>query len=189
MKIIISVLLFVFISINVFGYDLTEEQIQNIKIAYEIGNEIVWRGETYGETVAAILFQESHAGSEKFKTRGVILGDLNSRGKYKSLGLMQIQVPALRDVLRWYPEILKKYFNYIPSNETLLLELLFNDKFNIEVGALYFAKMLELKGSWTKAILAYNIGVNGKVDINNYVNSVKKYRIDIILPLLRENKL
>lgn len=183
------ILLLIFLPINVLGIELTNNQLKNLQIAYNIGNKVEWRGEKYGETVASILWQESHAGSIKFQNKGIILGDINSKGKPKSLGLMQVQLQTAKDVIRWYPYIKDKHcYGKFPTDEFLILKLLTDDKFNIEIGSLYYKKMLELKKDWSDAILSYNIGPNGIIDINDYLKKVKNNRLEIILPNLQKIK-
>lgn len=169
--------------------DLTLSQKIVLKMAYKIGNKYRVKNDTWGETAAAIIFQESHANSNKFKINGIIIGDKNRRGKPKSLGPGQVQLPAARDVEKWFPEIFKKKFgNFSPTEEELIIALLTDIEFNIEVSVAYFVKMVELADSWEKAILAYNRGLNnnGK-DPNDYVEKVKKWRSQIVIPLKKRN--
>jgi len=167
--------------------ELSDIQQHVLKAAYKYGSQIKIHGQTYGETVASIAYQESKAGSKCYQRNGVIVGDRSKRGHYKSLGPMQVQIPAARDVERWYPSIFHGYFGqYSPTDEELIVALLINIDFNIQVGAAYFKKMLKRKGSWSKAILAYNRGVgNDGTDPNDYVRKVKLWRIKIILPFLK----
>jgi len=139
---------------------LTEDQISNLKMAYTIGQKITFNNDHFGETIASILWQETKAGCEKYRSNGFIVGDKNRKGKPKSLGLMQVQIRAARDVEKWYPKIFEKEFgkNYSPTNEELLIRLLIQPEFNISVGAAYYKKMLSIKKNWRKSILAYNRG-------------------------------
>lgn len=163
--------------------NLTEGQLANLKLAYQYGEQITFRGDTFGETVASILWQESKAGCDLYKTKGFIVGDLTSKGKPKSLGIMQVQLRSARDVERWYPEVFEKHFGKeSPSDEDLILRLLLITEFNIEVGCKYYQKMLGSKKDWKKSILAYNRGAsNDGRDPNNYVKRVKQWRKKIIL--------
>lgn len=189
MKKLYVLLCLFFLSTSAFSATLTEDQNNILKLAYHYGNEIHFENETYGETVASIIYQETKAGSVIYQKNGVIVGDRSKRGHYKSLGVAQVQLPAVRDVFRWYPEILYSYFGrpYYPADEELIVALLTDDEFNIQIAAAYFRKMLEIKKYWSKAILAYNRGLNnnGK-DPNNYVKKVKYWRKHIILPLIKK---
>ena len=182
--IIISLVLLCFTQAQATTLDSTQSHI--IKLAYKYGSQIHYRGQTYGETVASIVYQESKAGAKRYQRRGVIVGDRSKKGHYKSLGPMQVQVPAARDVERWYPEIFKGYFGqFSPTNEELIVALLTDMDFNVQVGTAYFRKMLTVRGSWSKAILAYNRGAgNDGTDPNDYVRKVKMWRVKIILPFL-----
>jgi len=169
--------------------ELSNVQKYVLKTAYKYGTQIEWRGQTYGETLASIVFQETKAGAKIYQRNGIIVGDRSKTGHYKSLGPMQVQIPAARDVERWYPIIFKTYFGkYSPTNEELIVALLTYIDFNIRVGAAYFEKMLEMKKSWSQAILAYNRGpYNNGFDPNNYVAKVKNWRLKIILPFLKNS--
>lgn len=170
------------------AYPLTLNQEVCIKLAYKYGNEISWRGDTFGETVASILYQESKANYKKYQTNGVVVGDFNKRRRAKSLGPMQVQLPAARDVEKAFPRVFnKKFGNISPTKEELIIALLTDIDFNIECGAKYFELRLKSKRNWREAILAYNIGDNGTIDKNDYVRKVLKWRKTIIQPLMKNS--
>ena len=176
-------------STSVYAVDLTESQQRILQLAYQHGENIHYKNQTYGETIASIVYQETKAGAKQYQHNGLIVGDKSKKGHYKSLGVMQVQLPAARDVFRWYPEIMISYFGqpYDPTDEELIVALLTDINFNILIGSAYFHKMLELKHSWSKAILAYNRGpYNNGVDPNQYVKKVKHWRKKIILPLIEK---
>jgi len=186
-KLYILLCLFLF-STQVYAVDLSESQERILQLAYHHGSQIHYRNQTYGETIASIVYQETKAGAKIYQRNGIIVGDKSKKGHYKSLGVMQVQIPAARDVFRWYPQIMYSYFGRpcYPTDEELIVALLTDVHFNIEVGAAYFRKMLELKHSWSEAILAYNRGAgNDGTDPNNYVQKVKLWRSKIILPLVK----
>ncbi len=168
-------------------YALDDSQIHILKLAHKYGSQIHHNGQTYGETVASIVYQESKAGAKQYQRNGVIVGDRSKRGHYKSLGPMQVQLPAARDIEKWYPEIFKGYFGrFSPTDEELIVALLTNVDFNIQIGTAYFRKMLEIRKYWSKAILAYNRGANNDGrDPNNYVKKVKYWREKIIIPFIK----
>lgn len=168
--------------------ELEPDQYYTLQIAYKYGSQIHYKGDTWGETAAAIVWQETKGGWSKYKRNGVIVGDLDQHGVPKSLGRMQVQIPAARDVERWYPIIFQaKFGEYSPTDEELIIALLTDVDFNIQTGVAYFRKMLELKnGNWSEAILAYNRGSgNDGRDINNYIPMVKKWRKEIVQPFLK----
>ena len=122
-----------------------------------------------------------------WQKNGVVVGDLNSKGKPRSLGPMQVQVATAREVDRKFPYIFKeKYGERTPTDEELTIDLLIDVRFNIRVGVHYFAYLLKYRnGDWSKAILSYNRGTgNDLVDINDYVAKVKKWRKKIIIPYI-----
>lgn len=190
-----KVLLFVTICVFAFSIPALAKPIKlemvqyaSLSLAYKYGQQIIYKGERWGETAASICWQESKGSFSKYTTNGVVLGDMNSKGKPKSLGGMQVQGPAARDVEKWYPIIFKlKFGPYTPTDEELIIALLTDLDFNIQVGVAYFRKMLELKnGNWSEAILAYNRGsANDGQDPNDYVRKVKHWRKTVIRPFLR----
>jgi len=184
-KLILVILLLC--STHAYALDSTQTHILNLAIKY--GSQIHHNNQTYGETIASIVYQESKAGHKRYQRNGLIVGDRSKRGSYKSLGPMQVQLPSSRDVERWYPEIFKGYFGlYSPTDEELIVALLTNVDFNIQVGTAYFKKMLEIRKYWSQAILAYNRGANNDgQDPNQYVKKVKHWRKTIIIPFI-ENK-
>jgi hypothetical protein len=171
--------------------NLSINQEMCIRLAYKYGQRIEYRGQRYGETVASILLQESHANRKVFQKNGVVIGDKDKRGYPKSLGPMQMQLPTARDLERWMPHVFENKFGpFSPTDEELIIALLTDIDFNIQMGAAYFEYLLNKKGSWSKAILAYNRGPGGTGDPENYMAKVKQWRLDIVLPFLRkmENK-
>jgi hypothetical protein len=146
---------------------LEDSQRELIVYAHSYASEYGW-----GETVASILYQESKAGFSGYRKYGVVVGDRSKSGGYKSLGVMQIQLETAKDILRWFPHLCPE-----PISDTeLSYRLLADDKFSIRLGTWYFIKLYEVKGSWREAILAYNIGPSGTLDINDYVSKVLKWR-------------
>lgn len=168
---------------------LTQMQKHVLKNAYKYGSQIHFRNQTYGETLASIVYQESKAGAKTYQRNGLIVGDRTRRGHFKSLGPMQVQLPAARDVERWYPSIFHGYFgSYSPTDEELIVALLTDIDFNIQIGAAYFKKMIHIKKNWSQAILAYNRGAyNDGTDPNQYVRKVKMWRLKIIKPFLEKS--
>ena len=170
--------------------ELTPQQIQCIQYAYDEGNKIELYGDTWGETTASIAYQESHCNSPVWQKNGVIVGDINSKGKPKSLGPMQVQMATARYTATKFPYLFtEQYGHRIPSDEELTIDLLIDIKFNIRIGVHYYAYLLKYKGGdWDKAILAYNRGPGKNVvDVNNYVHKVKMWRTTKILPYLNKN--
>ena len=82
---------------------LEQGQTQSLDIAYKYGNEIEFRGDTWGETSAAIIYQESHANRTVFQTNGIVVGDLNRKGHPRSLGPAQVQVGNINMPMSMWP--------------------------------------------------------------------------------------
>lgn len=167
---------------------LEPQQEECIEMAYEEGSKIELYGDTWGETAASIAYQESHCGASVWQTEGYVVGDLNSKGRPRSLGDFQVQVPTARHVGKMFPYIFEeKYGDRVPSDEELTVDLLIDRRFNTRIGVHYFAWLLEYrKGNWDKAVLSYNRGTGSNLnDVNDYVRKVKKWRRTIVIPYLK----
>jgi len=159
----------------------TEAQKKILDIAYVEGLKI-----GYPETIQAICLQETLAG------RLYKIGDRSKAFGKKSYGIMQVKIAAAKDVIRWYPTI-KNEYAFLDSkrfsDEELLIKLVTNDRFNIRVGSLFFKKLIKtFKGQpqyWSRSVLAYNRGIRGKGDPNNYVRKVKKHVKEVRLSNMR----
>lgn len=189
-KFFVFVVLFlsVFLATDSLAQKFEYQQMVHLMFAYNYGNTLQYKGQGWGETIASILYQETHGGHSRYVENGIIVGDMDHRGKPKSLGLMQVQLPSARDVERWFPDVFfQKFGEDSPTEEELIIALLSDYRFNIVVGSHYFMKMLELKGSWREAILAYNRGAgNDGADPNDYVKKVLKWRKEIVLPMVQD---
>lgn len=166
--------------------ELSRNQQRCIELAYKHGNRITFNGDNFGETVAAMLFQESKANYKKYQKNGVVMGDGTHKGFPKSMGPMQVQLATARDIEKWYPTLFKlKFGPHSPTDKELVHELLNDVEFNIQCGAAYFQKMLEVKRDYKRAILAYNRGPGDPVDKYDYVNKVLHWREAVVLPHLK----
>jgi hypothetical protein len=184
---IMAVVLVCAIGTCAFAQKLEPQQQTCIEIAYEEGSQIELYGDTWGETAASIAYQESHCNSKVYQTEGVVVGDLNSNGRPRSLGVMQVQVATARHVGEVFPNVfMRKYGDRRPSDEELAVDLLIDMRFNITVGVHYFAWLLEYRnGNWDKAVLSYNRGTGYNLkDINDYVRKVRGWRRTIVIPHL-----
>lgn len=92
-------------------------------------------------TIVAIAYTESSCGQH-------ILGDDS-----KSLGVLQLQVPTVRDVIRWYPNQLGHLSHM--SDARLRTILLTNVHIQVKVASLFYEHYKQLKGK-TYAIRRYN---------------------------------
>lgn len=123
----------------------TERQLGLLHIAYEEGERVGWP-----ETIQALLLQESTAG-----LNGPVGDRQHDFGK-RSYCHMQMKLAAVQDVLRHYPEL-----GQFTTDEELLVELLTNDRFCIQVAAHHFKFLADNTRNWSEAVLAYNRGLTG----------------------------
>jgi hypothetical protein len=153
---------------------------QLMVIAYKKGLAI-----GYPETIQGILQQETRAGK---------LGRIGNKGstvRYKSYGVMQIQPDTALFIMR---KLWKMNKQDIPSLHELIVRLLLDDEFNINLGTSYFSYLIDKFGgseaplSWTKAVLSYNIGPGRyyerglEFDPNNYIEGVKNNIETVVRP-------
>lgn len=123
----------------------SHDQLRLLRLAHDIGTEVGWP-----ETIQAILLQETSAG-----VHGPV-GDRSHSFGQRSYCHMQVKLAAAKDVLRYYD--LGRVF---ATEEELLVALLTEDEFCIQVGAHYFALMVERTPTWSEAVIAYNQGIAG----------------------------
>ena len=167
---------------EVFTYTgMTQAVVKNLILAYQKGKEILGSP----ETLQAIMMQESKGVSG-------LIGNKNAAQLDRSYGLMQVQIPTARSVLRSNDEVLGRYFpNRSVRNvkdgeiERLLMK---DDEANIRIAAHHFkADMQFAKGNWDKAVASYNLGMGGVQRIKNcakfpYVTGVRSYLRRVIQP-------
>ena len=124
----------------------------------------------YQTIIAAINGVESSNGENKHK-----IGDDGA-----SYGDMQIQVPTVRQVAKWWPEHLAwtEKLSDLDIAKLLLTRL----DFSVQVASLYFEHYLKHWG-FTKAVMAYNGLPGGKMNWK-YFNKVMRYK-DLINKELR----
>lgn len=166
-------ILFLLMAVSLFA--LSPEQVENIKLAYKIGNLIKAKdGETFGYALSGIMLRESSAG------KYLVGDDRYKNGKKKplvdsSLGAMQIRLETARyvaskvDILAWLQEI----------SDTHLMNMLKNNKeLSLLVAGQYlkinYERALDRKdfksNPYYRAISKYNGGWNNK----KYYNLIKK---------------
>lgn len=115
--------------------------------------------------ILGIAFVESKFGKYK-------VGDRNKTWDKQSYGVMQVKLTTAKFVLQ---RILKQDITNL-SDEYLVDRLLHDDRFNIEIGILYFKYLLKQVGhNLFRAVQAYNRGLYGKTDNFNYVYKVMRY--------------
>lgn len=131
---------------------LTKRQQEVLNLARHVGIEY-----DLEKTMMGIVMQESIAGV--LPSVGHMTADFGKR----SYGVSQVKVAAARDVLKRHPELGK-----FRTDEELIGRLIYDDEFNIRIGALYFKHLRETYGfTWREALTAYNLGPGGARKVKN----------------------
>lgn len=174
--------------------DFYIEQVINLTLAKKHGKQVKWRGDNFSQTMQAICWRESHAGARYFQTAGFVVGD--KKGKYKSLGPWQIQIPTARFIGHLKPNLFnEKFGDGEPPDKKIVFYLLTDLDWSARMACAHFEYLLNYFGDYKTAILAYNKGIGGakkflsshKVGDSEYVRSVIKYRKSVIREFNRDN--
>lgn len=171
--------------LNVGGRTFTEDQIENFKLAYAYGNAIGG----YENTMMGIMDAESSA-----ETFGSAVGDQVNGAFKRSYGIMQVKLGT------YYWTMKKGYItpffqNKKVTEEEILVELITNKSANVYAATGYFKMMLDICGSYDKAISGYNRGhckedAKGKSyrsKVKRFVEFSEKHGFDKIIAALIEN--
>ena len=157
---------------------LTEEQVNLLKLAYDIGSQD--GGEQHASLLQSTLLQETIAGQ---------LGRVGHRtapvGK-RSYGVMQVKVSAASDVLDDHPQL-----GLPPTEEELIVRLMTDDEFNIRVASKYLLYLRDKTSSEAAALVAYNMGLRGskRFEVHEevqYVKNINRYFETIVVPFNRK---
>lgn len=157
---------------------LTEEQVNLLKLAYDIGYQD--GGEQHASLLQSTLLQESIAGQ---------LGRVGHRtapvGK-RSYGVMQVKVSAASDTLEEHPQL-----GVLRTEEELIVRLMTDDEFNIRVASKFLLFLRDKTSSDAEALVAYNMGLRGskRFEVHEdlqYVKSVNRYFEAIVIPFNRK---
>lgn len=151
---------------------LTDEQALLLHSSYEIG--FADGGREHAELLQAVLMQETIAGQ-----LGRI-GHMTARVGKRSYGVMQVKVSAARDVLRKHKE-----FGRFRSDEELIVALMTDDAFNIQIASKFLLHLREKTKSAEAALVAYNIGLRAsrkisKPDSFKYVVRTKRNLTEVV---------
>lgn len=147
---------------------LTELQKDNLRLAYTVGAEYGWP-----ETAQVIIMQESLAGK---LTR---FGDSRQVPQKRSYGVAHMTLGTAK-------EVIKRHFGHdvYKNDDEIIIALVTNDKFAMHMMMWYFTYLVDkFNGSWSKALLAYNVGPGNvrrhgyKYDPNKYLEKCK-WRLD-----------
>lgn len=170
-------------------YDLFDQvQVELMIIVHQVWSEI-----GYPETGQAILLQESIAGTygkRRLKNREFIFGDTNLPYTERAYGVMQVRLPAARDALHHNPILLEEYFGRKSVDEVIdeeiMMLLVMDDYFNIQISARYFEYNMKLvkrflkRMPWSYTLVSYNAGFGVAADLKHptgfkYVRSIRKH--------------
>lgn len=157
---------------------LTEEQVDLLKQAYDIGYQD--GGEPHALLLQSTLLQETIAGQ---------LGRVGHRaapvGK-RSYGVMQVKVSAASDVLEGHPQLGVSH-----TDEELIVRLMTDDEFNIRIASKYLLFLRDKTSSDAEALVAYNMGLRASKRFEahedlRYVKSVNRYFETVVIPFNRK---
>lgn len=160
---------------------LSQDVVRNLILAYQIGKEVV----DHPEYIQAIMMQESRGVSGQ-------IGNKAAEMKKRSYGLMQVQIPSARSILKQHSRVRDLYFpnRSVATVSDVEIErlLLHNDEANVRIAAHHFKRDLaESKGNIDRALASYNLGSGGVKKIKNhsrfpYVVGVKRHLQRTIVP-------
>lgn len=157
---------------------LTEEQVDLLKLAYDIGYQD--GGEQHASLLQSTLLQESIAGQ---------LGRVGHRaapvGK-RSYGVMQIKVTAALDMLEEHPQL-----GVSRTDEDLIVRLMTDDEFNIRIASKFLLYLRDKTNSDAEALVAYNMGLRASKRFEaheelRYVKSINRYFETVVVPFNRK---
>jgi len=165
-KIILAALTVMFIHTH--GHAFTQGQCRVLTLAKQEGMEA-----QFPETIQAIALQESLAGALGRH------GDKHFKDwRKRSYGIMQVRFTTAKWILH------RKFGSHVYTDDVLLYNLTYNDKFNIFVARIYwqylYNQFRDHNMRWTKAVLAYNVGIGNVLkyglsfDPNNYIKNIHK---------------
>jgi hypothetical protein len=161
------------------SFGLTEEQINKIQIAYNIGKTIKARdGMTFEKGLPSVMGQESSFGV-------YVVGDKWDNGKLKSLyesslGNMQIKLSTAKITIKKYPNLMKKYGHLIYEGESIYMSFekhkrLMQHYTNITKNGLGgFFKSILIKNEHLKMIRYYSNILNNPKWIDKYNRGTKQ---------------
>lgn len=169
------------------AHALSEDQIQNLQVAYSMGKLVKAKdGVTFEKTMAAIMMVESSAGVN------IIGDDRNKDGSKKpliksSLGPMQMKISTVRFISKITPSL--QWVNTL-NNKTITIQILNNPRLACLLAGYYIqmnynnALTRKMSNPYFRTVSRYNGGWHNKT----YYNKVIKAKI-IIEDLIKQGKL
>jgi len=152
---------------------LTNQQIQIITQAYQLGQLLIIDGESYGYTLATFAFVESSAGR-------ILTGDST-----QSFGLSHIQLTRARELL---PK--SAYYSGLNSLSDIELanKLTFDNQLNLVLCGINFKLNLMRWNSYSRAIRAHNgfapsRSIYNQQYYNQFINAMQ-----IVKLVIKDNK-
>lgn len=160
---------------------LSQNVVRNLILVHQIGKEVLGRP----EYLQSIMMQESKGVSG-------LIGNKSAPQSKRSYGLMQVQIPSARSILRLHDDVMDRYFpnRSIKSVKDAEIErlLLRNDEANVRIAAYHYKRDLrESRGNVDRSLASYNLGSGGVLRIRNhakfpYVVGVKNQLKRIVQP-------
>lgn len=141
---------------------LSQAVVRNLILVYQIGKEVLGKP----EYLQSIMMQESKGVSG-------LIGNKSAPPSKRSYGLMQVQIPSARSILRSNDEVMDRYFpnRSIKSVKDGEIErlLLRNDEANVRIAAYHYKRDLnDSRGNVDRSLASYNLGSGGVQRIRNY---------------------
>lgn len=138
--------------------NISEKQAHLMRIAYEKGQQV---GFKRPEIIQSLILQETLAG-------GLKQYKVANPGPEAYFGPAQIKLAATKDVLKRHPYLFEKYDFHTRTDDEIKANLILNEKFNIEVGALYLKLLQDVyKFEGRQLLNAYNRGPGGVKKVDN----------------------
>lgn len=161
---------------------LSQAVVRNLILVYQIGKEVLGNNAEY---LQAIMMQESRG-------IGGLVGNKSAPPSKRSYGLMQVQIPSARSILRSEDDLMDRYFprrsiKQVKDGEIEQL-LLRNNEANIRIAAHHYRRdVVESRSNMSKSLASYNLGSGGVKRIKNYekfayVIGVNQYLKRVVRP-------
>lgn len=144
--------------VSVVPETLTVRQARLMNMAYAIGKKI---GLKDPEVLQSLLLQETMGGTMKSYR-------VANPGPEAYFGVLQIKLPAARDVLKYNPQLYSEHDFHTRTDDEVKANLILNDEFNLEVGGRYLKHLQDQYGFRGRELVnAYNRGPGGVRAVDN----------------------
>ncbi len=127
--------------------NISNEQLYVLLLAKKIGEKY-----NLGLSLMGVTWQESKAG--KFGP----IGDIKAGFGRRSYGVCQVKVRTARHMLHLYPELRKYSRDGFSTDEELIVALITNKTFNLDVAVHVLLSLRNQGLTWDEMMEAYNLG-------------------------------